>query len=113
MQYIYLTFLLLLTAVLSSVITSSMPSMKAFYRRLKTRIFKPSTRKQIAYLQYQIDELTNVLNYDRERTFRVEDAIQESKREMKEFESKYFNREKNFKQRVKEEVRNYLKELQQ
>ena len=91
MQLIYLTFLLLITAVVSSIITSSMPSLVSLYRRLKSRYSKPNTRIQLQELQYQIEEINLEL-----------DSVS----------SRIINREKNVKRLIRENVREYLKELQ-
>ena len=82
MQHIYLIFLLLLTAVLSSIITSHMPTFKALYRHLKTRFTRKSTAMDA--LQEQIDNIAEHISV----------------------------REKNQRQKIREEVRNYLKEIQ-
>lgn len=82
MNIIYTTFLLLITAVLSSIITSHMPTFRTLYRHLKTRFTRKSTA--MVALQEQIDNIAEHISV----------------------------REKNQRQKIREEVRNYLKELQ-
>ena len=93
-----------------------MPSLASFYRRLKSRYNKPNKRKQIEYLQHQIDKLKNQMDYDREYTFRVEDDVVENKinieKEIENISKRVLHREKNIKQIVRETTREYLTQLQ-
>lgn len=90
MNIIYLTFLLLLTAVLSSIITSSLPALKHVFKRVLQRSKRKSPKVSIADLEARINTLEHNLDNVAEVVAR---------------------REKNMKSKVRTEVNNYLTQL--
>ena len=85
MKDIYYLFLLVITALGSSLVTSYLPLIKMRLKQYLTR-FK---RKQVTDVTTYV-ELSNRMN---------------------ELETQYSKRQANFKQRIREEVRLYLEEL--
>ena len=112
MQHLYLISLLCITALGTFFAGVYAKQLVAFYKRLFTR----KKRNQIEYLQYQIDELNKILNYDREYCFRVEDKVNinhlTTSEQINNVAEKISNREKNLKKQIRTEVINYLKEIQ-
>ena len=99
-EIMYMPFMVLVilgTALLSAVITTSLPYVPKWWNAFKSRIIRKSNDKDIvdviiiAQLQERIDELEEQMNNVAENAYR---------------------RETNRKNNIRREVRDYLKELQ-
>ena len=99
-EIMYMPFMVLVilgTALLSAVVTTSLPYVPKWWNAFKSRIIRKSNDKDIvdviiiAQLQERIDELEEQMNNVAENAYR---------------------RETNRKNNIRREVRDYLKELQ-
>jgi len=105
-----LVVLLLSTAIISSLVTTALPHIPEYWDAFKSRIRRVFTRKSkmdmvdvviIAQLQDRIDELENRMNHN----------LEEIVEQVNNLSTNHYRREKNRKNNIRRDVREYLEEL--
>jgi len=103
MYFPFMVFIIVFTAILSSIVTTSLPYMPKYWYAIKTRIKRVFTPKMEPHPHY-VEQIRKI-------DLDLQDKIDDLKKEVNNIAERLVTREKHLKGNIRRYVREYLEEL--